>query len=116
MTHVQAALSSTDARSQSKTQNPRYNQPSRQPNPANGDPLLAARANRESTERARALALIASARAQADSASVGTGDTGWTPARSSRTTDDNEGDLWNPREVREARRRREAVRGWRNGV
>ncbi|KAJ9100626.1 hypothetical protein QFC21_003670 [Naganishia friedmannii] len=115
MTHVQAALSSTDTRAQPRQQQNRYHQASRPSIPGNMDPLLAARTSRESAERARALALISSARRQADSVSVGTIDAEWTPARSTRTADE-EGDLWNPKEVREARRRREAVRGWRNGV
>lgn len=115
MTHVQAALSSTDTRSQPRQVQNRYHQSSRPLNTGSADPLLTARTSRESAERARALALISSARRQVDSASVGRSDAGWTPARSTRTVDE-EGDLWNPKEVREARRRREAVKGWRNGV
>jgi hypothetical protein len=102
MTQVQAALASSSR----PPALPRYQSP--HPSTAQShiteDPLRAARANRESTERARALALVQARRAG-----------GETP-RTDRTDGDGEGNLWNAREVREARARKEAVRGWRREV
>lgn len=102
MTQVQAALASSSR----PPAPPRYQRP-RPPttqSQAPADPLRAARVNRESTERARALALVQARRAG-----------GETP-RTDRTDGDGDGNLWNAREVSEARARKEAVRGWRRGV
>lgn len=116
MTQVQAALSATSRPAQPRQQRYSCSAPNQTYPPRisggndDSDPLRAARAARESTERARALALV-----QAAASRKG----GMTPMTS--TTDDmesvrGESSLWNAQEVREARKRREAVRGWRRGV
>lgn len=117
MTQVQAALSSSSQPDQKRQQ--RYPHagtghaypPRRSVGNDGDDPLRAARAVRESAERARALALVQAAQ-RCEGAMT---------SMTSTTTDDlesvrGEGSLWNAHEVREARKRREAVRGWRRGV
>lgn len=113
MTQVQAALSSTSRPEQPRQK--RFSRPTSNPRhdsggDTNNDPLRAARAARESTERARALALVQAAAAR---------NSAMTPM-TSRTDDTEsvrgESSLWNAQEVREARKRREAVRGWRRGI
>ncbi|GHJ87233.1 hypothetical protein NliqN6_3635 [Naganishia liquefaciens] len=101
MTYVHAALAS----SSSSTRAASTRRPHPLPLSTNDSPLRAARAARESAERARALALV---QARTRDAAVET-------PRTERA-DDMGSDLWNRDEVREARRRKEAVRGWRRGV
>jgi hypothetical protein len=116
MTEVQAALSSISRPEQPRHQRYTRSTPNQSYSPRisrgddGDDPLRAARAARESTERARALALVQAAAAR---------NGGMTPMTS--RTDDmesvrGESNLWNAQEVREARKRKDAVRGWRRGV
>jgi hypothetical protein len=69
--------------------------------------LEAARLNRESNERSRALALINETKKKqlAASSVVATPSTVAGPS-------DEYSNLWNAQEVREARQRRDAVKGW----
>ena len=97
---VQSALSTSQ-----KKANPIYERHQRTIPAASTDPS-AARIARESSERSRALALINEAKRKQAAASLSA-----TP--STVAGGGNEySDMWNAQEVREARRRREAVRGW----
>lgn len=101
MTEVQAALAA--ALPPPKSKYTKSHPPPTHQTQEMSDPLLAARLKREEGERARAAALVASAKRRAAELE------GATP-RSSMTGDEEFSDLWNEKDVKEARRRREEAR------
>jgi len=99
---VQSALSTSQARVK-----PDFERTNRTlPSTAGSSDPSAARIAREHSERSRALALISEAKRKQAAASL-------TATPSTVIAGGNEySDMWNAQEVREARRRRDAVKGW----